>query len=113
MTISPWLIYFADLADTITVLFAVISIISIFVCLLLACNLDEIGKESKKSGIRAIKILLSVCIVFCIFFVFTPSSKTIYKMMIIPTAVNSTVVQKLPDELQQYMDKVLKDKDGK
>jgi hypothetical protein len=113
MTISPWLIYFADLADTLDILFAVITACSIIIILIIACNLDEVSKDDKKSGIMAIKILFSVFIFFGLFFIFLPSSKTIYKMMIIPSAVNSNVVQKLPDELQQYIDKVLKDKDSK
>lgn len=117
MTLSPWLIYFADLADSIVGGCAIvtgIALLTIIICIFTwFCN-DGDYKSDIKNRLIAKKIGMKAVIIFFISFllaVFLPSTQTVYKMLIIPPVVNSNVVQKLPDELQQYIDKVLSTKD--
>jgi hypothetical protein len=113
MTISPWLIYFADLADTIGNLFIVLTVITgIASAFFIICKLDREDDVLVRIA-KWRRLTIPLFFIFLILSIFSPSTNTLYKMMIIPSVVNSNVVQKLPDELQQYIDKALKFKEEK
>lgn len=123
MMLSPGLIYFADLADSITNLFVFLAVIFLvwllFYLAIYAADDSHVNNCEDKKCVKCKKMrlefkrLFSCSILFFILTFFIPSTKTVYKMIIIPTVVNSNVIQKLPDELQQYIDKVISNKDDK
>lgn len=114
MTLSPWLIYFAGIANGVKTLLCITTffmfVISFIIWLMYFLSLDEdIGSEKTCKSLKPFRLAIPLIALLIGFVeVFVPSSKTIYEIMIIPPVVNSTVVQKLPDELQQFIDKELK-----
>lgn len=116
MIISPWLIYFASIADNIHSAFATIGFFSAigfailtFIYFILAQ--DEEALIEVLSPYRwGLGIFAFLCIMIA---VLTPSSNSVYKIIIIPAVINSQVVQKLPDELQQFIEQELKIKEKK
>lgn len=115
MTLSPWLIYLAGIADnfepalSLLCVFSMAAAIIIFVIYLIVSTDDYSKDEELAAKLKPCSIRLFIFSIFTLIVaLLMPSSDTVYKMMIIPAVVNSNVVQKLPDELQQYIDKVLK-----
>jgi hypothetical protein len=111
MTLSPWLIYFADLASPIDTLFIVCTVLISLVTVL--CFSVAMDNPKEHHIWLPFKLSFSAFCLFGLLALFTPSTNTVYKMMIVPPVVNSDIVQKLPDELQKYIDKVLSTKDDK
>ncbi len=73
----------------------------------LNCVAECCDEEQSKKGNIFLKRLLAIIIFDCLLLVAVPNTATVYKMLIIPTVVNSPIAQKLPDELQQFIDKEL------
>lgn len=110
MIISPWLIYFADLMDSIGTSIGILLIVigSIVITITLCNGLKSADDDCHKIKWGTVKRLMTAFFIILLAGTFIPSSKTFYKMLIIPTVVNSSVVQKLPNELQKFIDKELK-----
>lgn len=108
MTLSPCLIYFADICDTLNKIFVIILFPAIWIALgsFLSFQEEKDGNE-KKTLHTVFCFSLGTFIFFLLAFIFTPSTQTVYKMIAVPAIVNSPVVQKLPDELQLFIDKEL------
>lgn len=66
--------------------------------------------EEKRTPLkRVLKISVPLSIVFLLLFVFTPSTKTVAAMYVVPKIVNNENVQKLPDEMLQLFHESIKD----
>jgi|SRR5579864_1777902 len=107
--IAPLMIYLANLCDDINL---ILGIILVFLCLLLILviviyNSENVEEKKVSSCMKSISIWASIIALILVLF---PSTKTVYQMMIIPTITNSQVVQKLPDEIQKYIDKTIGEK---
>lgn len=113
MTLSPWLIYFADLMNSLNAFFLIIGILSFVVIFIGVCFFIKIcdtpteTKEAWQYINKYLWVVSSIFIFSLLSITFLPSTVTFYKMLIIPTAINSQIVQKLPAELQQFIDKEL------
>ena len=84
--ISPWIIYFIDLADGLSFLVNIIGIFSVGIVFLLGMAIlldgDKVLPKSAKKCfcVSTILLILSLCLTVVI-----PSSKTCYKMLIANT----------------------------
>lgn len=105
--ITPLMIYLANLCDDINLM---LEIVLVFLLALLICGIlshkyeDTEEKEESILCMKAICILSSIIVLIIIL---VPSTNTVYQMMIVPTITNSQIVQKLPDEIQKYIDKTI------
>lgn len=111
MTISPWLIYFADKADAVVFTFVTIALIFMVIQIILISNVKKEDLDEAKKNNQRVKVSLKPFYIFIGFLILAalmPSTSTCYKMFIIPKIVNSKLVQKLPDYLTAYIEKELK-----
>ena len=115
MTISPWLIYFANEADSVSdflrgwgLIFLLMSGVSLVAIFSTASEKDDLSKKIFKFATKILFILIPGGFLFCLASSLIPSTKTCYEMFIIPKVVNSQLVQKLPDYLTAYIEKELK-----
>jgi hypothetical protein len=106
MHISPWLIYFWQLADKVVVTSAILTIVTLLFCLIFTVvsaaetehKVDEWCKTHRKSRRPTIFRSLITGITLLLFSVATPSSKTIALMVVVPQLVDSKIIQQdLPD----------------
>lgn len=111
MIISPWLIYFASIADGLKngcvpiAIFSIIGYIALF-GLTIGFSIDE--DKNTLDLLKSCKRMVGIISIISLFLaVFVPSTNDIYKIIVIPTIVNSSVTQKIPDELQQLIDKLI------
>lgn len=121
MTITPTEIYWITRLDNIKDLlgvFAGICFVVVILSLIIGgciygTSCDSYDEDGKKIGIKILKscwISSSLFIAFLLIDAFVPSEKSALLIFGIPAVTNSQVVQKLPDEAQQLIDKYLKDK---
>lgn len=118
MTISPWIIYFASMADTLNNFFIFLigmAIVAALICLimLIAVASDAaLTSAEKKLQHKYFKKKLILSLLLTLIFSFlngiTPSTKTCYEMFIIPKIVNSKLIQNMPVYIQQYIEKEIK-----
>lgn len=103
--ISPWLIYFASRADAVGTLFLIVTIVAFGICLI---GFDDLTKN-----------VISIGIISMILTVLTPTTKTVYTMMVANeiTSDNIQAIGKTGKDVVDYItdqiDKVINDKDEK
>jgi hypothetical protein len=102
--ISPWLIYFIGIADRVGGVFAFISIASIMA---LAVGIGILSDSN--NSLKALKIPFIIAIICGLIAIFTPSSKTVAAMVVIPPIVNNEQLQELPNNVLEFINEYLKD----
>lgn len=106
--ISPWMIYFASRADAVGTLFLIVAI-AFMICLI---GFDDLTKNG-------FKLFISIGIISMILTVLTPTTKTVYTMMVANeiTSDNIQAIGKTGKDVVDYItdqiDKVINDKDEK
>ena len=109
--ISPWLIYFASRADALGTLFMNMTIIAFGICL--------IGFFDECLTKNGFKLFISIGIISAILTILTPSTETVYTMMVANeiTPDNIQAIGKTGKDVVDYItdqiDKVVNDKDEK
>ena len=107
MIVTPSLIYWANIADSVSCSLIILLLLeALWVIVLSVVNLNR-WSELKETKWKFLKLNSIIFTIILLVITFIPSTKTIYQMYIIPTIVNSPIAQKLPDELQQFIDKEL------
>lgn len=107
--ISPWTIYFASRADAVGTLFLSVAIVAFVICLI---GFDDLTKNG-------FKLFISIGIISIILTVLTPTTETVYTMMVANeiTSDNIQAVGKTGKDVVDYItdqiDKVINDKDEK
>ena len=107
--ISPWLIYFASRADALGTLFMVVASIAFGICLI-----SFFEECLTKNGF---KLFISIGIISVILTVLTPTTETVYTMMVANelTSDNVQAIGKTGKDVIDYItdqiDKVVNDKE--
>lgn len=107
--ISPWLIYFASRADAVGTLFLIVAIVAFVICFIGFDNLTKNG----------FKLFISIGIISMILTVLTPTTETVYTMMVANeiTPDNIQAIGKTGKDVVDYItdqiDKVVNNKDEK
>lgn len=107
--ISPWLIYFASRADAVGTLFLIVTIVAFVICLMGFDNLTKNG----------FKLFISIGIISMILTVLTPTTETVYTMMVANeiTPDNIQAIGKTGKDVVDYItdqiDKVVNDDNEK
>lgn len=107
--ISPWLIYFASRADAVGTLFLIVAIVAFVICFIGFDNLTKNG----------FKLFISIGIISMILTVLTPTTETVYTMMVANeiTPDNIQVIGKTGKDVVDYItdqiDKVVNDDNEK
>lgn len=70
--ISPWIVYFASRADALGTLFMIVALIAFVICLI---GYDDLTKSG-------FKLFISIGIISAILTVITPSTETVYTMIV-------------------------------
>ena len=105
--ISPWLIYFASRADAVGTLFLFAAIVAFAICLI---GFDALTKNG-------FKLFISIGIISVILTVLTPTTETVYTMMVANelTSDNVQAIGKTGKDVIDYItdqiDKVVNDKE--
>ena len=105
--ISPWLIYFASRADAVGTLFLFAAIVAFAICLI---GFDALTKNG-------FKLFISIGIISVILTVLTPTTETVYTMMVANelTSDNIQAIGKTGKDVVDYItdqiDKVVNDKE--
>ncbi|RHS62009.1 hypothetical protein DW958_14035 [Ruminococcus sp. AM46-18] len=105
--ISPWLIYFASRADAVGTLFLIVAIVAFAICLI---GFDDLTKNG-------FKLFISIGIISIILTVLTPTTETVYTMMVANeiTSDNIQAVGKTGKDVVDYItdqiDKVVNNKE--
>ncbi len=105
--ISPWLIYFASRADAVGTLFLFAAIVAFAICLI---GFDALIKNG-------FKLFISIGIISVILTVLTPTTETVYTMMVANelTSDNVQAIGKTGKDVIDYItdqiDKVVNDKE--
>ena len=102
--ISPWLIYFIGIADKVGEVFAFISI-----ALFSFSAFLFIGVIEEQLDINTFKKYVLIASICGLIAIFTPSSKTVAAMVVIPPIVNNEQVQQLPNNVLEFINDYLKD----
>lgn len=102
--ISPWLIYFIGIADRISGVFTCISI-----ALCICCVILFIGVVEEQMDINILKKSFIAAVLCGLIAIFTPSSKTVAAMVVIPPVLNNEQVQELPNNVLEFINEYLKD----
>lgn len=102
--ISPWLIYLISIADKVGGVSAFIAIASIMALIVETLVFLDLGKS-----LQALKMPFIIAIISGLIAIFTPSSKTIAAMIVIPPIVNNEQVQELPNNVLEFINEYLKD----
>jgi len=118
-SLEVYLILLADsINNTLSIIFMLaltivfLLLIGIFV---LKMNIDTFSQKDERERsqatvakcIKAIKISTIIGLITLIIVTFTPDTKTLIAMYIVPKIVNSKVVNNIPDYLQEYIKKNL------
>jgi hypothetical protein len=107
--ISPWLIYFASRADTVGTLFLIVTIVAFAICFI---GFDDLTKNG-------FKLFISIGIISMILTVLTPTTETVYTMMVANeiTSDNIQAVGKTGKDVVDYItdqiDKIVNKDDEK
>lgn len=107
--ISPWMIYFASRADAVGTLFLIAAIVAFAICLICFDNLTKNG----------FKLFISIGIISMILTVLTPTTETVYTMMVANeiTSDNIQAIGKTGKDVVDYItdqiDKVVNEDDEK
>lgn len=105
--ISPWLIYFASRADAVGTLFLIVAVAAFAICLI---GFDDLTKNG-------FKLFISIGIISVILTVLTPTTETVYTMMVANelTSDNVQAIGKTGKDVIDYItdqiDKVVNDKE--
>ena len=105
--ISPWLIYFASRADAVGTLFLFAAIVAFAICLI---GFDALTKNG-------FKLFISIGIISVILTVLTPTTETVYTMMVANelTSDNIQAIGKtgkdVVDYITDHIDKIVNDKE--
>lgn len=105
--INPWLIYFASRADAVGTLFMIVAVAAFAICLI---EFDDLTKNG-------FKLFISIGIISVILTVLTPTTETVYTMMVANelTPDNVQAVGKTGKDVIDYItdqiDKVVNDKE--
>lgn len=105
--ISPWLIYFASRADAVGILFLIVAVAAFAICLI---GFDDLTKNG-------FKLFISIGIISVILTVLTPTTETVYTMMVANelTSDNVQAIGKTGKDVIDYItdqiDKVVNDKE--
>ena len=110
MKLSPWFVYIAMQADTLGRAFLVALVLSLAAGL--AMFLTVISTRSSDPMMPSYKSLLTLFIstsaLLGTIHAFIPSTKTMAAVYILPAVVNNEQVQKLPEEVLEFIRSVLK-----
>lgn len=105
--ISPWLIYFASRADAVGTLFLIVAIVAFAICLI---GFDDLTKNG-------FKLFISIGIISIILTVLTPTTETVYTMMV-ANEITSDDIQAvgktgkdIVDYITDQIDKVVNNKE--
>ena len=107
--ISPWVIYFASRANAVGNLFLIVTIVAFVICLI---GFDDLTKNG-------FKLFISIGIISMILTVLTPTTETVYTMMVANeiTSDNIQAVGKTGKDVVDYIvnqiDKIVNNKDKK
>ena len=107
--ISPWMIYFASRADAVGTLFLIVAIVAFGICL--------VGFFYECLTKNRFKLFISIGIISMILTVLTPTTETVYTMMVANeiTPDNIQAVGKTGKDVVDYItdqiDKVVNDKE--
>ena len=107
--ISPWVIYFASRANAVGNLFLIVTIVAFVICLI---GFDDLTKNG-------FKLFISIGIISMILTVLTPTTETVYTMMVANeiTSDNIQAVGKTGKNVVDYIvnqiDKIVNNKDKK
>lgn len=105
--ISPWTIYFASRADAVGTLFLIVAVAAFAICLI---GFDDLTKNG-------FKLFISIGIISVILTVLTPTTETVYTMMVANelTSDNVQAIGKTGKDVIDYItdqiDKVVNDKE--
>ena len=105
--ISPWLIYFASRADAVRTLFLIVAVAAFAICFI---GFDDLTKNG-------FKLFISIGIISVILTVLTPTTETVYTMMVSNelTSDNVQAIGKTGKDVIDYItdqiDKVVNDKE--
>ena len=105
--ISPWTIYFASRADAVGILFLIVAVAAFAICLM---GFDDLTKNG-------FKLFISIGIISVILTVLTPTTETVYTMMVANelTSDNVQAIGKTGKDVIDYItdqiDKVVNDKE--
>lgn len=105
--ISPWTIYFASKADAVGTLFLIAAVAAFAICLI---GFDDLTKNG-------FKLFISIGIISVILTVLTPTTETVYTMMVANelTSDNVQAIGKTGKDVIDYItdqiDKVVNDKE--
>ena len=102
--ISPWLIYFIGIADKVGGVFAFTATALCFFCVILF-----VGVAEGQVNINTLKKPFIIAVICGLIAIFTPSSKTVAAMVVIPPIVNNEQVQQLPNNVLEFINDYLKD----
>ena len=103
-----WLIYLMEVVDGIKVVSGIVAGISIcgLIIMLIAYGSECVSygdKEDRKTYARLARSLAIPAALFATVSVFTPSSKTMAAMYLMPRVVENEQVQQLPDKVLKVM----------
>lgn len=107
--ISPWTIYFASRADAVGTLFLIVAVAAFAICLI---GFDDLTKNG-------FKLFISIGIISMILTVLTPTTETVYTMMVANeiTSDNIQAVGKTGKDVVDYItdqiDKIVNKDDEK
>ena len=107
--INPWLIYFASRADALGTLFLIVAIVAFVICLI---GFDDLTKNG-------FKLFISIGIISMILTVLTPTTETVYTMMVVNeiTPDNIQTIDKTGKDVVDYItdqiDKIVNDDNEK
>lgn len=105
--INPWTIYFASRADAVGILFLIVAVAAFAICLI---GFDDLTKNG-------FKLFISIGIISVILTVLTPTTETVYTMMVANelTSDNVQAIGKTGKDVIDYItdqiDKVVNDKE--
>lgn len=105
--VSPWTIYFASRADTVGTLFLIVAVAAFAICLI---GFDDLTKNG-------FKLFISIGIISVILTVLTPTTETVYTMIVANelTSDNVQAIGKTGKDVIDYItdqiDKVVNDKE--
>ncbi len=115
--ISPWLIYFAELADSINMTFLFVALIAfIIMAFAFIPYMDNKKDETLKQCLK--KSFIWFCISIAIV-VITPSKDTVYTMVVLDNVTTDSIQaigktgKDVVDYITDQIDKIVNDKDEK
>lgn len=115
--ISPWLIYFAELADSINMTFLFVALIAfIIMAFAFIPYMDDKKDETLKQCLK--KSFIWFCISIAIV-VITPSKDTVYTMVVLDNVTTDSIQaigktgKDVVDYITDQIDKIVNDKDEK